>query len=170
MYKLSFVSKHFFSFIALAWVALLLSGCGAMGVKQRPQVSLANVGLESIGLFEQRLSLSLRVQNPNDSDMEIRGLSCTLDINGQRFAQGGSSQPVMVPAYGDTLMKVSANAGTGSVLRQIQSLASGGREAIDYRLQGQADVSGLGQVPFDQVGDIPLMSLMGKPAQPGRKF
>ncbi|MDD5757521.1 MAG: LEA type 2 family protein [Desulfobulbaceae bacterium] len=170
MFEQSLVSKHFCLLVILALAALFLSGCGAMGVKERPQVSLANVGLESIGLFEQRLALSLRVQNPNGSDMEIRGLSCTLDINGQRFAQGGSSKPVTVPAYGDMLMKVNANAGTGSVLRQIQSLAVGGREAIDYRLQGRADVNGLGLVPFDQVGDIPLMSLLGQPAQPGHKF
>lgn len=170
MRRQALVSKIFCSFIVWALAALLISGCGAMGVRQRPQVSLADVGLERIGLFEQRLSLALRVQNPNGSDMEIRGLSCTLDINGQRFAQGGSSQRVTVPAYGDTLLKVSANAGTGSVLRQLQAFAVGGRETIDYRLQGLAEVSGLGQVPFDQAGDIPLTPLLGKPAQPGRKF
>lgn len=155
---------------ALAFAALLVvSGCG-LGINTAPQLSLADIGMERFGFLEQGLSLSLRVQNPNGYSMEIHGLSCTLDIDGQRFAQGVSAQQVRVPAYGDTIMKVSVSAGTGSVLRQLQALAQGGRDAIDYRLQGQAEVSGLGQVPFDQRGDIPLPSLLGQPSQaPSRR-
>lgn len=155
-------------FAVLAWASLLVSGCGTLAVHQPPQLSLADLGLESIGLFEQRLTLSLRIQNPNGSVMEIKGLSCTLAINGQHFAQGVSSRPVRIPGYSDQILEVSANAGTGSILRQLQTLAQGKRETIEYRLQGMAQVSGLGQVPFDQVGDIPLLSLPAQPSQPRR--
>lgn len=168
MSKQSFAHTRWLLLTALAWAALLFSGCGTMGVSKPPQWSLADVGLESVGLLEQRLSLSLRVQNPNASDIEVRGLTCTLDINGERFAQGVRSQPVTIPSYSDALIKVSANVGTGSILRQLQTMALGGRESIDYHLLGQAEVSGLGQVPIDQVGDIPLPSLLGQPSQPNR--
>ena len=152
----------------LAWTTFLLIGCVTREVNKPPLLSLANVGLESIGLFEQRLSLSLRVQNPNETTMEIRGLSCTLDINGQRFAQGVHSRPFTVAGYSDTVVTVSANASTGSVLRQVQTMAQGGRESIDYHLRGDAEVKGLGQIPFDQLGDIPLLSLLGEPSRPRR--
>ena len=164
-------NKRWLLLLALAWAALLCSGCGAMSGGKPPQLSLVNIGLEGVGLFEQRMSLALRVQNPNAAEMKIRGLSCTLDINGLRFAQGVSARPVEIPGYGDSLMKVSANVGTGSVLRQLQSLAAGSREAIDYHLQGHAEVSGQGQVPFDQVGDIPLSLLLGEePVESGRRL
>lgn len=170
MWKQALISKRWLLVAGLAWVALLFPGCGTIGGSKPPQLSLADVGLESVGLFEQRLSLVLRVQNPNASDMEIRGLACTLDVNGQHFAQGASPRPVMVPGFGDALVNVSANVGTGSVVRQLQTLAQGGREAIDYRLQGQIEVRGQGQVPFEQVGDIPLPSLLGQPPQSQRSL
>src|SRR5262249_23764478 len=96
--------------------AALLGGCALFAPKlQAPSLAIVNVELLKSDLWEQRLKVRMRVQNPNDRALPVRGLSYTIDVSGQEFASGVSGESFTVPARGEAEfnMNVTANmAGT----------------------------------------------------------
>ena len=60
-----------------------LGGCAGLqlGMKN-PEVTVANIRLLDGNLLEQRFLLTLRVMNPNTSEIAIEGLTFKVDLNG----------------------------------------------------------------------------------------
>lgn len=145
--------------VAVAGV-LLLAGCASLLPRlQTPQLSLVGVQLQDASVFEQRLLVRLRVQNPNDMVLPVRGITVNFALEGEEFAQGVSSRDFDVPALGEAEfdMLVTANAATAllRVLSQGHGKAGG---TLHYRIRGDLKTS-LGllrSVPFDEKGSIPL--------------
>lgn len=149
--------------------AAVLAACAPL-VTRPPTVSLAGLGLESVGLFEQRYVLQLRVRNPNDSDIPVDGLDFEVEVNGMPFASGVSSTRTTLPRQGEALLDVTATSNLASFLRQWRGGESGGRAGLDYRIKGSLRVPGYGAVPFDHRGEVPFPD-PGPPAEktaPGR--
>jgi LEA14-like dessication related protein len=149
-------------------LVFLLSACAGLGgLSQKPEVSLAGLDLVELGLFEQRFVMKLRIQNPNDVDLPINGLAFDVALNGQHFAKGLSPKPLIIPRMGEALLEVTATSNLGSVLRQIRELQKGGRDRIDYRMNGKLSLDGVGSIPFDRQGDLqmPLFDLLPKMPQ-----
>lgn len=139
---------------------LLLAGCASLLPRlQSPRLSLVGVQLQDASVFEQRLLVRLRVRNPNDMVLPVRGITVNFALEGEEFAQGVSSRDFDVPALGEAEfdMLVTANAATAllRVLSQGHGQAGG---ALHYRIRGDLKTS-LGllrTVPFDEKGSIPL--------------
>lgn len=152
-------------------VLALVSGCASLGgISQSPSVTLADIGLEDFGLLEQRFALRLRVQNPNNVDIPVSGLTYELEVNGEKFARGVSDKAVTVPRYGEAVLDVSAVSNLSSLLRQLSEMEKAGKESITYRLKGQLNLGNWGNaVPFDHRGEVALPKLPAfSPAKPGR--
>lgn len=152
----------------LVWaLASLIAACAGLGgLSQKPEVSLAGLDLLELGVFEQRFMMTLRVQNPNDVDLPIRGMAFDVELNGQHFARGLSDKAVTIPRMGEALLEVRATSNLGSVLRQLRELQKGGRERIDYRLYGRISFDGLGTLPFERKGDLQMPILDAPRKQP----
>jgi LEA14-like dessication related protein len=135
-----------------------LAGCALMpGRVEAPSVHIANTSLLDATLFEQRYTLSLRVQNPNDFDLPIEALSYEIELNDKPFAKGISSRPVSVPRYGSALVEVEGISTISDLLRQYKQLAEGELKGLRYRLKGMLALGGgLGKVPFDYKREIGL--------------
>lgn len=145
----------------------VLTGCAAMLPRlETPRLSLVGMQMVEATLFEQRLQVRLRVQNPNDIALPVRGLSVDFELDGEEFAQGVTARAFEVPAFGEAEfdMMITANAATA-----ILKIFSKGRdrdkprETLDYRIKGKLSTS-LGllrSVPFEETGTIPLGALAG---------
>ena len=136
---------------------LALAGCSLFVPKlQTPHLSVVRVELQKGALWQQKLKVRMHVDNPNDRELPIKGITYTLDVNGQEFAHGESAASFGVPALGeaDFDMNMTANmAGT------IISLLSHGTDAnVEYHLVGRISLSEglLRSVPFDQHGTFRL--------------
>lgn len=150
--------------IALAICILLLSACtGLLGLAQKPEISLAGLSVLQVGVFEQRFALKLRIQNPNDVELPINGLSFDIQLNGQPFAHGLSDKAVIVPRYGEALLDVAATSTLGSALKQLRELQKSGRDRIGYRLAGRLQLQGMGSQPFERRGDLQLPTVDSAP-------
>ncbi len=151
-------------------IALMSACAGLGGLSQKPEVSVAGLKLVQVGVFEQRFALKLRVQNPNDVELRINGLSVEVELNGQPFITGLSDKGVTVPRFGEAVLEVMAASTLGSALKQLRELQKGGRERIDYRIVGRLNLSGIGTVPFERRGDLQMpavVSPLRKPLPPG---
>jgi LEA14-like dessication related protein len=155
------------------WLAVVFvcAGCASMLPKlEAPQLSLVGVKVQEMTFFEQRLIVRLRVQNPNDLVLPVRGIDVNFELAGEDFAQGVSARAFEVPALGEAEfdMIVTANAAT-AILRIANSGRGKQMESIDYRIRGKLSTS-LGllrSVPFDEVGTIPLDSITGRGGKGG---
>lgn len=147
---------------AILMLALALSGCAGLGRPlETPRVSLANIqGLESSGM-ESALLVHLRVQNPNEVDLDIRGTECDVEINGKPFAYGMSNTPVRIPAFGSDTVPVKVYTSVIDIFRGLLSLP--GRDELSYRVKGKVRLGGGGfipsSLPFESHGSISVKDL-----------
>ncbi|MCB1625410.1 MAG: LEA type 2 family protein [Pseudomonadales bacterium] len=139
----------------------LLAGCASYAHLETPRLSIINVAVQKSDLFEQRLLVRLRVQNPNDRDLPIKGISYRLELAGEDFAQGVSGSPFNVPAFGEAEFDMSVTANMATAL--LRMLARGGgsdnsMESLDYRMIGKVSLSSglLRSIPFEEKGSIKL--------------
>ena len=145
-----------------ALAALLLSaGCARFGARlEPPQLSVVGVEIARGDLFEQRFKARMRVQNPNDRSIAVRGVSYTLQIGGEELGRGLSGSSFTVPALGEAEfdMLVTVNL-AGTVMRLLERARSDGLpDSLSYRLRGEVKLSEgfVRTIPFDEKGAVKL--------------
>jgi LEA14-like dessication related protein len=139
-------------------IALLaLSGCAWFVPKlQAPHLSVMAIDLQKGSLWQQKLRVRMHVDNPNDRVLPIKGITYTLDVNGQEFAHGQSAASFVVPPLGEAEFDMNM---TANMAGTIISLLSHGSDAnVEYHLAGKISLSHglLHSVPFDQRGTFKL--------------
>jgi len=141
----------------LAFALLVLSACASLGVREPLRVNVAALEpLPSEGL-EARFALKLRVQNPNDVEIEFDGVALDLELAGRDFASGVSGERGRVPRYGEALITVPVTVPLTAIVRQILGVANEGPgEKLNYRLRGHLGGTGFGRIPFDSSGELNL--------------
>lgn len=148
--------------IALLLTMLWLTGCAAIGPRlQAPELSIASVEIVKGDLFEQRLRARVRVKNPNDRELRVRGITYTVELGGEELGRGLSGSSFVVPPRGEAEfdMLVTANlAGTLLKLLERARRSGGVPNELPYHLRGEVklDAGLLRTVPFDQKGTLPL--------------
>ncbi len=144
--------------LKLGSVIALLAACAQVLEKpEPPRVSLVNLELESMTLFEQRFHLELRLQNPNPYPLPLAGMEYTVELNGEKFAEGVSNDKVTVPEYGEALVGVDVTSNLASLIEQLYRLQRGASPSLAYRLHGSVGVVDRAfKLPFEQSGEIRL--------------
>jgi LEA14-like dessication related protein len=139
------------SFIVFLSVTLLLSGCAGLRL-QSPSVTVANMNLIEASLLEQRFAFKLRIQNPNDMDIPITGMSFEIKLNDQPFAKGVSDKPVKLARLSETLLEVTAVSDLSGILRQINELLQGNRNSVSYLIKGRLVTGSAVGLDFENSG------------------
>jgi LEA14-like dessication related protein len=139
-------------------VIALISGCAATGeLANPPRVSLADLRLAEVNFIEQRYAAKLRVQNPNDADLSVRGMEYTISINGRKFADGVNGSNFSVPAYSETIIEVNLTSTVLRVFEQLQNLSNGESRTFRYSIAGRLSLDGLrASIPFSHEDVIDL--------------
>lgn len=144
--------------LALLCCLALLAACAQILEKpEPPRVSLVNLQLTSMTLFEQRFHLDLRLQNPNPYSLPLAGMEYTLELNGETFAEGVSNDKVTVPEFGEAVVGVDVTSNLTSLLEQLYRLQRGATPTLSYRLHGTVGVVDRAfRLPFERSGEIRL--------------
>jgi LEA14-like dessication related protein len=145
-------------FAALA-LLLIIQLAACTGLTKKPEISLAGIELVGLGLVEQQFVLKLSIDNPNAVDVSIKALRYDLELNGSHFAQGASQHALVVPSHGKAVLEVVSVSRLSTVLKQMREAQREGRERVAFRLYGQAEVEGWGQLPFERSGEVPALRL-----------
>jgi LEA14-like dessication related protein len=148
--------------IVAALAAVGLAGCAGFGrTLETPRISLATLQVQEAKGLETVFLVQLRVTNPNEVDLDVRGLECRLDINDREFAFGVSNARVRIPAMGSEIIPVTVYSSVLDIMRGLLGLPQ--REDLRYRLQGKVRLEGNGWVPstlpFDSRGSVSLKDL-----------
>jgi LEA14-like dessication related protein len=150
--------------LAIAACGLALAGCAAIPTNlETPEVSFVGLRAVEATVFEQRLEVRMKVANPNDVDVPVRGLEIDIELADEPFAHGVSARQFVVPARGEAEfdMHVTANAATA-----LLKIVGGDRDAreIPYRMKGtlSTKLGILRTIPFEEKGTLPMSELLGK--------
>lgn len=118
-----------------------------------PKVSVAEVSVKRLGLFEQIFDVGLRVNNPNDFDIAIEGLEFKLDINGREFATGMAHTHTRLPAFSSAVVHVDTATQSNSLLQQLETLPELLHDGVPYRIRGRIKIDRVDDWwPFDRSG------------------
>ena len=152
--------------IVIFAILVLLSGCAGVGQQlEPPRISLANIRVQEVSGLETAFEIQMRVFNANDIDLNVKGISAELEINGQPFATGVSNTPVDIPSFGTGLVTVTVYSSVIKIFKSAYGLRDA--EALKYRLTGKVRVSGESMMatslPFESEGELSLKPQKGKP-------
>lgn len=148
------------------WVVLTLllsmGGC-SLFKPQAPSVTLVGLRMIDASLFEQRFAFRLRVQNPNDFEIPLRGMSFELHLNDQPFAKGVSDRPATLPRLGETVLEVTAVSDLLGIFRQLAELQTRNQTSVSYVIKGRIVNDVIPDLTFENRGLIEM------PIGPGGK-
>jgi len=88
-------------------LVLIISGCAGLGkTLAPPQMALAHLEVKEVRAFEMVLQVDLRLLNPNDVPIDVKGMDCELSLNGQDFAFGVLKTEMQVPPFGTEVIPI----------------------------------------------------------------
>jgi LEA14-like dessication related protein len=137
----------------LSWVA----GCAALPKLEAPKLSVVSLKMQGGDFFSQKLLVRMRVFNPNDRELPIKGITYRLEVNDTELGNGSTAMPFTVPAMGEAEFDMQITANLAGALGKLLSRRNSS-EALDYRLVGDVALSSgfLRRIPFDERGSFKL--------------
>lgn len=142
--------------IALSLVLLLGAACAATHL-QKPQLQVVNVQMLGGNLLQQQLRVRMHVQNPNDRELQVRGITYELEVAGEKFAHGTSDSDFLVPARGETEFDVNVTANAAAAVLKVLG-SSAKLDDVAYRVVGKVQLASglLRTIPFEHQGRMKL--------------
>jgi LEA14-like dessication related protein len=144
--------------LATVLSAAALASCALAPKFETPKLSVADVQIQSSDLWAQRLKVRMHVQNPNDIALPIKGITYTIEVDGQQFASGESATSFVVPALGEAEFDMNVTTNMAGALLKLLAHGSEVRQSVPYRLSGKVSLSQglLHSIPFDERGTFKL--------------
>jgi LEA14-like dessication related protein len=141
----------------IAGAPLMLGACASLQGGDPLQVTVAGIEpLQGEGM-ELRLMVKLRVQNPNDAQIDYNGVALSMDVQGKSFASGVSDETGSVPRFGESVISVPVTISAFRMLRQaVDMMHSGGVSKISYEMKGKLSGSAFSAHRFSTKGEFDL--------------
>ena len=142
--------------MALVCVALL-GACSALPKFEAPKLSVVSLKMQGGDFFSQRLQVRMRVFNPNDRELPIKGIAYRLEVSDTEIGNGSTAAPFTVPAMGEAEFDMQITANLAGALGKLLSRKNSS-DPLDYRLVGDVKLSSgiLRRIPFDERGSVKL--------------
>lgn len=149
----------------LATLALMFTGgCASLAPSlESPRISLVSMAQQPSGDMETAFQLELRLINPNDVPLDLKGIDCRLEINDSTIASGVSNQAAELPALGTLVYPVTVYASASDfIILMVRLMADSHRSPQDfeltYSLRGRVFLAdgmpGLNRLTFSSEGDL----------------
>jgi LEA14-like dessication related protein len=148
-----------------------IGACAGIGdLFKEPDIQLERVVVRGVGLTGGNLDLIVKVDNPNNFNLQGTRLQLGFDVEGQHLGDITYDDDFTVSENGTTTITLPLKfgwAGVGSAVR-----AALGYGELPYKMKGQAELkTPWGRnvvVPFTREGRVPLTRSGGTIAIPGQ--
>lgn len=138
-------------------MVLALSACALF--PNRDPLNINVVGIDPLPGqdLEIRFAVKLRLQNPNDTDIQYDGVALNLDVNGRVLASGVSDQKGTIGRFSEGVLTVPVTVSAFAALRQAVGLADQQRlDNLPYELHGKLAGGLFGTMRFEDSGTLSL--------------
>ena len=131
--------------LLVAVFLVLLAGCAGVGRRlEPPRVQIAGIALRQMQGLEAVFQVDLRVMNGNETAVEIRGVDCSLEINGKPFAAGISRTEVKVGPFDTGIVPVTVYSSVIDMARRLADFPN--QKTLSYHISGRVQL-GAGAIP-----------------------
>lgn len=121
-----------------------LSGCASMQLQlQEPDIKVNSFKMIPSNRMSPSFEIGLNVANPNNIDINIKGLSYTAEIGGHKVFSGVSNQLPLIPAYGSENITLNAEADLISGMSLILDLLNTKDQQIPYTLEVKISIENM---------------------------
>jgi LEA14-like dessication related protein len=138
---------------------LFIGACASLQTKDPLQVTVAGIEpLQGQGM-ELRMLVKLRVQNPNDSQIDYNGVALEMNVQGKAFASGVADATGNVPRFGETVISVPVTISAFRMIRQAMGMVQAGGDGpgkIAYEMKGKLSSSAFSATRFQAKGEFEL--------------
>lgn len=150
---------------AVLVVSFFLSSCALMYQDlEEPGIQLVSVTPQQISFSGVKLLCRVRIDNPNDVSLPVKGGKFALEAEDMPVAHGALADEFTVAARDSELVDVIVDLDSASSIALAIQLFSSGAPELQYALTGHVDIaiSVLGRVRFDERGVVPLTVSTGR--------
>lgn len=154
-----------------AWfliVSLFVSACSLTRAPARaPEVRIAGLQPEQLGIHRQVFLLHLSLDNPNDVRIRVASGRLRLDIEELQAGSGELVEGFVLPPREQGTASVRIETDLVSQAPRFLGWLMSGDATLDYRITGYVDIVafGLGRLPVDERGRLPLRPVRGNSGQ-----
>lgn len=122
-------------------LTLSLGGCASWFSDDSvdPAVHLVNVEVVRAKLLEQKFILHFRIDNPNDSDLTVRGLEYRIHLDDLLLAEGEHENWFTVGPKRSAYFKVPIRTNLWPQVKEVVKMLKNSNQPIPYRLQGEME-------------------------------
>jgi len=118
-----------------------LGGCASWFSDDEPdpEVHLVRVEVVRAKLLEQRFVLHFRIDNPNDSDLTVRGLAYRIHLGDILLAEGEHEHWITVGPKRSGFYKVPIRTNLWPKVRDLVKQLKSPKHPLPYRLEGEME-------------------------------
>ena len=150
------MKAHTIIIVLMCLVVLGLQSCGTLDKRlnpAQPKVFVDDIEIEDTSLSGLTALLTLNVENPNDFDLNAKGLDYTMNLAGTNILSGESQSNMSVPALGSGKIEVPVRISYASILETIPKVMETG--VASYNFSGSIHTR-LFNIPFEKTDELKL--------------
>lgn len=125
--------------LALVLAALCAVSCTALTPLAPPEVSLVDLELSKVELFETAAVVALRISNENPEPLKVEGGVFKIYLNGLRVGRAMGSETLEVPRLGSTVHRFDLSLSNLALATRLVELLE--NPVLDYRVQSKLYVA-----------------------------
>ncbi|MBT8144590.1 MAG: LEA type 2 family protein [Gammaproteobacteria bacterium] len=126
------------------FLSLSLSGCATLDPDyEAPSVTISSVRAIPVPNGVPNFEVGLRVLNPNATPLEMRGISFTISVDGNKLIRGVGNDLPVIEAYGAGDFTVTASANVFAGIRFFNQMINNPSDQVTYTVKAKLDVGAL---------------------------
>ena len=146
---------------AILIFSVSLTGCSTMGSLEPLDVTLTNISVPEITVFETTLIAKLRITNPNPDALTIDGGSFKLYIEDKKIGSGTTAETFTVDRLDSTVVDAIFHINNASALLRLKDIFAGDSE-VSYGVRGSLFTQGnfgTKKIKVEKMGRIDLREM-----------
>jgi LEA14-like dessication related protein len=146
------------SFVAAVLVIGAL-GCTSLGSIEPLDVTLANLDITEVTVFETTLVAKIRITNPNPEALTIEGASFKLYLEDKKVATGTSKESFTVDRLDSNVIDVIFHMNNASALLRLKDILEDEDKEVSYGVRGglyTQGAFGTKKLKVNKIGTIDL--------------
>jgi len=143
-------------------LAVVVFGCSSTGPLEPLQVTLVDLQITEMTLFETGMVAKLRVTNPNPETLTIDGASFKLILDDKKIGTGTTKETFTVERLDSAVVDAVFHINNASALLRLKGIM--GKTEVSYGVRGHLYTQGsfgTKKINVDKMGTIDLADLKG---------
>lgn len=121
-------------FLALT-IVILSNGCASLGTMTPPDVSLVDLELTDVTVFETTGTITVRLTNENPDPLVIEGSVFKLYLNGMAVGKALDSERVEIPRLGTATQTVNLHINNVALVARLATMLEASE--LNYRIKSR---------------------------------